>query len=289
MIIGAQKAGTTSLKNYLGEHPQIVTHPHTECSFFASDDEYNEGFEKGFVRYFGGEKDFQDKVIVGKNVTISFREFALKRLAQHNPNCKIVFILRNPTKRAYSAYQMAVRGGWMENPFSYANEAIEKNKRQEYDKFYRFIIDLGIYANQIETLFQYFPKEQIEFVIYEEFKNDPLSTCKSIFKKLDIKSDFEPATNKVHNSGGAERSKSFGKVLKSLSQSDNSIKKLIRGILPEKTFVQVAQKVKSFNAKKEEYAPPPLETINLLNQYYKPFNTRCAQMIGKDLDAWEIS
>ena len=98
MIIGAQKAGTTSLKNYLGEHPQIVTHPHTECSFFASDDEYNEGFEKGFVRYFGGEKDFQDKVIVGKNVTISFREFALKRLAQHNPNCKIVFILRNPTK-----------------------------------------------------------------------------------------------------------------------------------------------------------------------------------------------
>ena len=26
-IIGAQKAGTTSLKNYLAEHPEIVSHP----------------------------------------------------------------------------------------------------------------------------------------------------------------------------------------------------------------------------------------------------------------------
>lgn len=286
MIIGAQKAGTTSLKNYLGEHPQIITHPHTECSLFASDEEFKEGYEKGFHRYFGNEKNYADKKIVGKNVTISFREFALKRLAEHNPSCSIVFILRNPTKRAYSAYQMAVRGGWMKEPFDYAKEAIKKNEQKEYDKFYRFMIDLGIYANQIETLLKYFPKEQIDFILYEEFKKNPIEVCSQIFNRLNIDSKFKPQTNKIHNLGGAQRSKYFGKVLKTLSQSDSTIKKMVRNLMPEKSFVSVAQKIKGLNAKKEEYAPPSPETVELLNEFYRPHIEKCSKIINKDLSLW---
>ena len=45
MIIGAQKAGTTSLKNYLGEHPELQTHPQKEFGYVWDDKEFNQGFE----------------------------------------------------------------------------------------------------------------------------------------------------------------------------------------------------------------------------------------------------
>ena len=52
-IIGAQKAGTTSLKNYLGEHSEVTTHPHTEFSFFADEDQFESGYNNVFEKYFG--------------------------------------------------------------------------------------------------------------------------------------------------------------------------------------------------------------------------------------------
>jgi len=48
MIIGAQKAGTTSLKNYLGEHPEICTHERIEFMFFVNEQEYKQGYKKIF-------------------------------------------------------------------------------------------------------------------------------------------------------------------------------------------------------------------------------------------------
>lgn len=56
-IIGAQKAGTTSLKNYLGEHPQINTHTTKEFSYFYDDEEYNAGFINSNLYNFNNQID----------------------------------------------------------------------------------------------------------------------------------------------------------------------------------------------------------------------------------------
>ena len=101
MIIGAQKAGTTSLKNYLGEHPQILTHGQIEMSYFVNDVEYKAGHATGIEPYFS-EAATIGKCIVGKNVAISLHEEAVARLVKHNPDCKIVFVMREPVSRAYS-------------------------------------------------------------------------------------------------------------------------------------------------------------------------------------------
>ena len=91
-IIGAQKAGTTSLKSYLGEHPQVVTHPHIEFSFFADNDQFELGYEKIFKKDFGSKHIEITHKVLAKNVTLSFREFALERLRLHNPDCKICLL-----------------------------------------------------------------------------------------------------------------------------------------------------------------------------------------------------
>lgn len=281
-IIGAQKAGTTSLKNYLGEHPEIITHLHTEFTFFSDEDEYKLGYDEKFIKYFNPKK-IQNKKIIAKNVTLSFREEAIQKLNKHNPNCEIVFLLREPVQRAYSAYQMAVRGGWMNQSFDYVYEAIEKNKNGEMDQFYRFILDLGIYANQIETLFKYFPKDKISFILYEDLKNDPEKILANLFKKLNINTSFSPNVEKKHNVGGGEKSKYLGKIFKKLRQKNNPIKRIIKSLLSERAFVKLTSRVYSMNSTETKYRPIPNDISLVLKAFYSPHNKKCGKLIGKDL------
>ena len=47
MIVGAQKAGTTSLLRYLGNHSSICIHEKPEILFFLIDEEYQKGYKLG--------------------------------------------------------------------------------------------------------------------------------------------------------------------------------------------------------------------------------------------------
>ncbi|MEP7167786.1 MAG: sulfotransferase domain-containing protein, partial [Bacteroidota bacterium] len=105
VIAGVQKAATSSLQVYLGQHPDLITHDEREFSFFVQDDEYTNGYENIFHKYFP-EGPSEKKILI-KNVGIIYWEDAMKRLQQHNPKAKIILVLRNPVARAYSAYWFA--------------------------------------------------------------------------------------------------------------------------------------------------------------------------------------
>ncbi|HEU4716985.1 MAG TPA: hypothetical protein VFU15_04100, partial [Bacteroidia bacterium] len=97
MIVGAQKAGTTSLKFYLGEHPRIQSHLHKEFAYFTDISEYGDGMNAAWKKYFG--KIDPEKHIVVKNAGIYANENGLKLLSRHNPDCRIAIVLRNPVDR----------------------------------------------------------------------------------------------------------------------------------------------------------------------------------------------
>src|SRR5438477_970618 len=67
MIIGAQKAGTTSLLRYLAEHPALGSHETVECGYFASDTEYEAGWPPACDRYFRG---VDADMLVGKSAGV---------------------------------------------------------------------------------------------------------------------------------------------------------------------------------------------------------------------------
>ena len=115
-IIGAQKAGTTSLFNYLKQHPALLGHEQREMTYFFDDEEYATGEHEGLARYFPDETkgaSFNGGYIV-KHVLLMRSPTALDRLKRHNPQCRLVCVLRDPVKRAYSAYQYAQRRSWQE-------------------------------------------------------------------------------------------------------------------------------------------------------------------------------
>ncbi len=66
-IAGAQKAGTTSLKNYLAQHPQIGTHTQEEMLYFNNDRHFELGYEYACRRYFGYVEE--NRILMAKHVT----------------------------------------------------------------------------------------------------------------------------------------------------------------------------------------------------------------------------
>lgn len=285
MIIGAQKAGTSSLKNYLGEHPDIYMHEAHECTFFLDDSLYNMGFDAARTRFYFEDSRFKSSpIIAGKYVSILTSEKAIKRLKDHNPEVKIVIILRNPITRAYSAFWYAKRMGVeyeeqfekaLKLPLSRFNNDEKSIRHCDY-------IGNGLYDVHLKKVFSHFPKEQIKIFLTEDLKTDPGDVCKKIFRFCKVDESFTPTLETRHNVAAVPKSVSFTRLL----FSKNPLKQSIRKIIGSKTAYSIKERLLKFNEK--SFVPPPLapETYNDLVKIFEEHNKALGELIHRDLSSW---
>ena len=108
MIVGGHKCGTTSLKEYLGAHPEVATHPQLEFTAFSQKD-YSPGREREELGTL--LDDAGERLALAKHAGLYAEPFSLDRLREAAPDCRILLILRDPVARARSAFRMeAVTG-----------------------------------------------------------------------------------------------------------------------------------------------------------------------------------
>ena len=158
IIVGAQRAGSTYLLKVLGEHPEISIQRPTqpEPKFFFVEDEYEKGIEYYERKFFshGKEKD----VWVEKSVSY-YEEgtgTVARRIKEAYPNCRILFILRDPTQRALSNYFYSRKNGLEDrtlkevfldeippnkNPLGTSVSPFNYMRRGEYEKFIKVFRD----------------------------------------------------------------------------------------------------------------------------------------------------
>jgi hypothetical protein len=113
-IIGAAKCATTSLWFYLSNHPEIFAHPLKETKFFYKKDEGIEGdrLRKEFITIFEDTRDpklEKAKVLLEATPGNFFNPRAAERMARACPDAKLLLIVRDPVRRAYSEWQMRHR------------------------------------------------------------------------------------------------------------------------------------------------------------------------------------
>lgn len=278
MIIGAQKAGTTSLKNYLGEHPEICTHERIEFMFFVNEEEYKQGYKKIFKKYY---KNCRNKnKIIGKNVLIMYNVNALKRLYEYNPNIKLVIILRNPVDRAYSAWLYEKRRGReFTKTFEEAIHIDDPNFLNNLSQY----LDKSLYYKHLLNVFRFFDKRQIMIILFEEFIKDPLIFCKKIFEWLEVNPNFSPKVKKIHNKAAIPRFLFITKLI----VEDNILKRIAKSIFPEKITYKIGKIVLKINEK--EIFPPPLkyDTRQKLLKFFKPYNQKLSELLQIDLSCWD--
>jgi len=184
LCIGVQKSGTTSLINYLNQHPDIFM-KNGESHFFDTTEPTPEGIKKY-------ENTFKtNKLIVGeKTPSYNYLRYAMDRIYNYHPDIKLILILREPIKRAFSQYNMMLNK--MGKTLSDVNdeEIISELTRQEHVKLSDvkvngdYYIIRGYYDEIVSYILSKFLKTNLYIGIAEEINEDKFTHYNHIFRFL---------------------------------------------------------------------------------------------------------
>ena len=197
IIIGAMKCGTSSLFNYLAQHPQISACSRKEPNFFCTTHNFDRGFE--FYQNLWDWDNNQHKIAL--EATTNYTKFtnynymnAAENIAQiqksTNANFKFIYIMRNPLDRIESHYthSLVLKKG---------TDTFTKPLHKKIDDE---TINTSSYAMQIEQYYKRFTPDDILLLNFEDLKNQPLKVVKEVCLFLNIDSNYEfKGLNAIHN------------------------------------------------------------------------------------------
>jgi hypothetical protein len=197
-IVGAPKAGTTSLYAYLGQHPQIFMSAVKEPSYFAPE-QCRENFifsTETYQELFSGASV---EIAIGEaTATYLFSEAAARNIAAALPHARIIINLRNPVDRAFSQYLHMLTAGATRKSFREQIEASLSGGHAEFGLLWPFL-ELGRYCGQIKRYLREFPRSQIHISYYEELERAPLRLMAELFAFLGVDAAFVPDLSQRHN------------------------------------------------------------------------------------------
>lgn len=292
MIIGAAKAGTTSLANYLGGHPQIITHQQIEMSYFYDEVEFDKGYKVAFSRYFKGQLKEADSntLVLAKNASLLNVKEGIERLYDHNPDCQIIITMRNPVDRTFSTYLWGLnRGERAAHQTSFEDtiiEAIEGYKNNSDDWKSWVYIDQSIYHKHIEMVWSIFPKEQTTLIVLEDFTKNPLEQLNSIFSKLGLDLWDAPDLDKKYNPAKKVRSRTYAKMVHSLLNERGMFKKAMRKLIPSAYSYRMGEWLRNINLTRADNHTLDSEVRAYLASFYEPHNKKLEKIIGREISAW---
>lgn len=162
LIIGAQKAGTTSLWDLLRQHPQIFLCDPKEPFFFPWDDVYARGWDW----YRSLFVDARHSKAVGEATTLNSLTQTYPRvaprIAKHLPRARIIFIVRHPLERLESAWLQFLHRAYP-TPARFAT-AVRR---------YPPLLDGSMYWRTLTRYREYFDDNKILVLFFEELKSNP--------------------------------------------------------------------------------------------------------------------
>jgi hypothetical protein len=202
-VVGAQKAGTTSVYEYLKLHPQVYMSPVKEPHFFSSDlvridSDLVFHREADYLRLFEGAEGF--RVVGEASPCYLWHPEVARRIRDRIPEARIVILLRDPVERAYSHYLMDIMDGGLSKPFY---ELITEEFRRGEKVFGtgHLYVELGQYFRQVRRYVEAFGYDQVLVLMFEDLVHCPFETAARVagFLGLDQEPTFNiPSIGKVH-------------------------------------------------------------------------------------------
>jgi hypothetical protein len=270
--IGSGKCGSTWLYQNLVKHPEICACNLKELNYFS--DLYESRSPAWYESQFAGCAKGQKR---GEfSVTYISHPQAAERIQRHLPDVRLMAIVRNPVKRAYSNYLHSIRKGDIAADLAFA-DYIQDERR----------LAPGRYADHLQTFTQRFAPGQIRVIITEEFSADPLAGYRSLYRFLDVKDpDFvPPGYDKRSNEAKSYR---FLRLENLLVRSYRGLSRrgytrLVKRIV-ESGF---ADRIRMLNRDQRPLPSFDETSRERLQAYYRPYNQRLEDLLGRDLSVWE--
>jgi hypothetical protein len=218
IVIGAQKAGTTSLFQYLRHHPEISLPASKEVPYFSHDAPYARGWA-AYMRNLARYDALSDPMRKWGTVTPQYMvggvlqataDVAMKnnydertvplRIHGTLPNVRLIAVLRDPVERALSHHRMAVMIGRERRSFDDAvgellrPDALDRARRRPQET--TGYVAWGEYGRILAGYFDVFRRAQILVVFTDELERAPAQLLSRIQEFIGVRADFEP-----HNLG----------------------------------------------------------------------------------------
>ncbi len=288
-IIGAAKAGTTALYDYLAQHPQVFLSRFKEPMFFSREENYAKGSDRYEEAHFAGAEGYPVRAEATPHYLYWSEKVAprIKEVYGENP-VKFIVAFRDPVSRAYSWYWNMVREGREDLDFGEALRVEEHRLEQNHAELYQlgamvYGYSAGSrYASLLQPYLELFSPEDFFFVFQDDLKSRVDETCAEIFEFLGIESSTQMNTSKS-NPAAMPRSRLFHKTLRQRSL----FKELIKPFMPSRARSALKSKLMQANLKETTYVPLDRQLAHELRLSYTTEIEKLEKITGRELSSWK--
>jgi hypothetical protein len=270
LIIGSQKAGTTSLYNVLKQHPQIFLPKRKEVNYFFLQSEYDKGL-KHYLAHF--EPAPPEALAVGEaSPGYICHPLAPACIHRRLPDAKLILTVRHPADRAYSQYWDNRRSLSEHRTFE---QAVETALHATYHPDKLGYFSRGTYIQYIQRYLELFDRDQLLVLPFDNLRTDPHAFYRRVFEFLGVDQNFTTAA-----------------MTESFNPAAIWHNPLYRFFFKKPSRVRwLPARLRRFTFFGERtpwrYPPMQPETRQKILDFYHPWNMQLAEFLGQDLSAWD--
>ncbi|MCB8920912.1 MAG: sulfotransferase domain-containing protein [Ardenticatenaceae bacterium] len=272
LVIGAARSGTTSLYHNLSLHPQIFMPLKKEPQFFTTN--WHQGLD-WYARWFNARTI---ELAVGEaSMTYTYPAYATiapERIAQHLPDVRLIYLLRNPVERTFSHY----------NYYRYYSQ-VEKREFAEAIAEQEIYLGTSMYFEWIQRYLHYFKREKLLVVIFEDMIAHPVEELAKVFAFLEVNTAFTPLTAQTKtNATFKARNETLFTLYRCFSLSRSRM--WLESLVPQKARPFLRNKIRGVLGGQ---AKPPALSSDMqqhLSTYFEPEIQRLEFFLGRSLNVW---
>ena len=289
LIIGAAKCGTTALYYYLKQHPEISFPDLKEPKFFSSDGEVfphngvgDISVDKYVIKSFEQYQKLFSK-ISNKGVgeaspdSLFFHKRTAKLIKEKLGDIPIIIVLRNPVKRAFSAYMYLKRDSRETLSFLEGLKEEENRLSNNWDYIWGYK-KCGLYYEQVSTFLNEFT--DVNIILQEDLHNNTKVVLSQVFNFLKVTDSIEINSNLQHNESGIPNN-IFSRLLLSRNNIFSTFfREIMKLVIPRFLLEKAASKsLKKVTILKEDEL--------YLKLYFLEDICKLEKLIEKDLSHWK--
>ncbi|MGD1714233.1 sulfotransferase family protein [Dapis sp. BLCC M172] len=287
LVVGIEKAGTTSIYQYLNQHPQVYMSPVKETNFLERDWENFQGKPNPkridtWEKYCNLFNNVQEEIAIGEvspNYLFHYKSSS-ERIIKYVPDVKMIAILRNPVDRAYSDYLMHLRDSINVEKVRSLTEQVEFRADTS------FTLKKGLYYTPVKYYFDTFGKERVKIYLYNDLSEDSSTMMQDMYQFIGVDSNFIPDTSKRQQVAVVPKNQSINNLIKTKNPLRSAVSSVLKVVMP----LEMRQKLRSglinLNSGGKELKPLTSEERQLLTDFYREDIFKLQDLIQRDLSSW---
>ena len=293
LIVGAAKCGTSSLHKYLDQHPQIFMSEHKEPRFISSqvtpfplngprDHKVEAWYVKNYDDYAKLFEGAEGYPVVGEASadTMYFYKGTIPVIKQYLGDPKIIIMLRNPVKRAFSAYQHLVRDQREELSFEDGLKEEPNRIRDNWELIYHYTA-ASLYYDAVKAFMENF--SSVKVVMTEDQEKRPQQVLRDVFRFLGVDPNVDVNTEIRYNMSGKPKSQWLHQFLFEGNMARKIAQPIVRTLFSQETRIRIAARLQEKNLERLTINP---DTKTKLQQYFEEDIQKLEKLLSRDLSLW---